>query len=318
MPEINAGKLADQIEAQDVPQEVSAWLGRLVVLYGVPFQYLVPEQEMLPVESIRFFYLDPIWIQCLVQGACSVGNTDAGDTLIDRAMNSQVQPNQPANQKPSATAKAAAGVRDLLREEYEGIAVPTQSQNLAWPLTGFLLRSSVVTGWRGLEIMAYRRLVDEADKAYWAAQKLNDDDAKELAKGFAPLQALRIEQLSPDVMVGIFNGGIAELVIRQPQESLHFGLTRDDKTIIKTLRNLGFKVPADAGNPLKEVIDLGAKGLLRVQPQTGVINITDLAKEMKKILADQLLKEKFTSAEFAVEMIEAAGQFTFSPAKPMA
>lgn len=318
MPENTANKLADQIEAQDVPQDVYAWLGKLVLLYGVPFHYLVPEEEMLPAESIRFFYFDPIWIQLLVQGACSVGNTDAGDTMIDRAMNSQVQPNLPPNQKSSTTGKAATIVRDRLREQYEGIAVPTQNQELAWPLTGFLLRSSVVTGWRGLEIMAYRTLIDQADKEYWNKQKLNADDQKKLADGYAPLEALRIEQLSADVMLGVFNGGIAQLVIRQPQESLHFGLTREGTSVVKTLRNPGFKVPAEAGNPLKEFIDLGTKGLMRVQPQTGVINITDLAKEMRKLLAAELLNDKFTSAEFAVEMIEAAGQFTFSPAKPMA
>ncbi len=316
MPEITATKLVDQIEAKDVPQDVYAWLGRLVLLYGVPFHYLVPEEEMLPVESLRFFYLDPIWIQCLVQGACSVGNTDAGDTLIDQAMNSQVQPNLTPDQKTSDTGKAAAGVRDRLREQYEGIPAPTQSQELAWPLTGFLLRSSVVAGWRGLEIMAYRTLVNDADREFWNKQKLNDDDKKKLADGFAPLQALRIEQLSADVMLGIFNGSIAQLVIRQPQESLHFGLTRDGKTITKTLRNLGFKVPADAGNPLNESIDLGAKGLMRAQQ--GVINIAGLASETRKLLAGELLNDKFTSAEFAVEMIEAAGQFTFSPVKPLA
>lgn len=316
MPEITATKLVDLIEAQDVPQDVYAWLGRLVLLYGVPFHYLIPEEEMLPLESLRFFYLDPIWIQCLVQGACSVGNTDAGDTFIDQAMNSQVQPNQPEQEKTSPTSTAAAGVRDRLREQYEGIVAPTQSQDLEWPLTGFLLRSSVVSGWRGLEIMAYRTLVNDADREFWNKQKLNDDDKEKLAAGFAPLQALRIEQLSADVMLGIFNGGIAQLVIRQPQESLHFGLTRDDKTVTKTLRKLGFKVPAEAGKTLSDVIDLGAKGLMRAQQ--GVINIAGLAGEIRKLIVAELLNDKFTSAEFAVEMIEAAGQFTFSPQKPLA
>ena len=63
MPDDAAKKLADTMEAQDVPQDVSAWLGRLVLLYGLPFHYLISEEQMLPSESIRFFYLDPIWIQ---------------------------------------------------------------------------------------------------------------------------------------------------------------------------------------------------------------------------------------------------------------
>lgn len=38
---------------------LSQWLGNLAVLKGLPFGYLVPDQAMLPAESIRFFVLDP-------------------------------------------------------------------------------------------------------------------------------------------------------------------------------------------------------------------------------------------------------------------
>ena len=292
--------------AEEITAGVSSWLARLVLLYGVPFQYLIPEQEMLLPESIRFFYLDPIWIQCLVQGACSVGNTDYGDTLIDKAMNFVVQPDQ----KLSVTSQAAASVRDRLREQYEGIPVPAQSQELAWPLMGFLLRSSVVTGWRGLEIMAYRAFRDGADRDQWKAKQLNDDDKKKVDEGFAPLQALRIEQLSADVMLGIFNGIIAQWVIRQPHESLHFGLTRNGNSFFKSLRNLGFKDEKQAGQIFGKPIEVNK--LMRDQPQQGVIKVADLAAEMRIQLKDELLESKFTSAEFAVEMIEAAGEFTFT------
>src|SRR5271169_137539 len=110
MPEGIADKLKTSVTADLVSDEVTNWLGRLVLLYGVPFHYLVPEEEMLPSESIRFFYVDPIWIQCLVQGACSVGSSGYVDTIIDRAMNSLVQPNRPDStlKDASVTGKAAA------------------------------------------------------------------------------------------------------------------------------------------------------------------------------------------------------------------
>ena len=320
MSEVVEDTLKNEIAGQDVPEEVSAWLGRLVLLYGVPFYNLIPEEGMLPPESIRFFYLDPIWIQCAIQGACSVGNTDSGDTFIDKAMNNLVQPNRPPSGATCVTSNAAAGVRDRLRQQYEGIAVAQESQDLAWPLTGFLLRSSVVKGWRGLEIMAYKTLTDAKEKQGWAAKKLNDEDKAKLDQGFAPLQALRIEQLSADVMLGIFNGRIAQLVVRQPQEGLHFGLTRKGDSFTKTLRNLGYKNLAGAGEIFQgKDIDLAAKKLMRDQVQQGVINVAALAAEMKSQLKDlgELEEEKFTSAEFAVEMIEAAGEFTFTPAPPM-
>jgi hypothetical protein len=275
-----------------VPDEITAWLGRLVLLYGVPFQYLLPEEEMLPPESIRFFYLDPIWIQCLVQGACSVGNSGYVDTIVDRAMSSLVEPYR-ASTETSVTGEAAAGVRDGLREQYEGVSTP-RAEGLQWPLTGFLLRSAVVQGWRGLEFKAYKTLKEDA-----------------------PLKALRIEQLSPDIMLGIFNGLMAKLVVRQPQESLHFGLsiTSQATHYEKSLRSIGYKNPKTAGQVIGKQIKIAPGKLMRNPGQApGVINIAALAQKLKTTLnaAGELESpDRFTSAEFAVEMIEAAGECTF-------
>src|SRR6478735_1768310 len=41
-----------------LPPEVRAFLARARLLEGVPFQHLVPDSELLPPESIRFFFLD--------------------------------------------------------------------------------------------------------------------------------------------------------------------------------------------------------------------------------------------------------------------
>jgi hypothetical protein len=303
---------------RNISDEITAWLGRLVLLYGVPLSYLVPEEAMLPRESIRFFYLDPIWIQSLVQGACSVGTNGYGDTLVDRAMNTTVQPNRPASDgQPGLAGKAALGVRDQLRHQYEGVELPKQSGDLEWPLTGFLLRSAVVEGWRGLEVMAYQ--MNAAEKAKWERKELSWKERLKLREGFPSLKALRIEQLAPDVMLGIFNGIIGQLVIRQPQEGLHFGLTPEKGSYSKTLRELGNANPAKAGQNLPPVITLSENGLMRDPKGKRVVDIASLADRMKKKLGDlkQLGKEElsgkemFTSAEFAVEMIEVAGEYTF-------
>jgi hypothetical protein len=301
--------------AGDIPAEVTDWLGRLVLLYGVPFNYLIPAEDMLPEESIRFFFLDPIWIQYLVQGACSVGNTGYGDTIIDQAMNTLVQPKPAENQLPGPANKAAAGVRDRLRQQYEAVEAPAKGEDLAWPLTGFLLRSTVVEGWRGLEIMAYKKL-SEADKKTWDTADLNEEQKEKLQQdGLAPLKPLRIEQLSQDVMLGLFNGLIGQLVIRQPQEGLHFGLTPENESYTKTLRDL------KTGQILQgSTISLSQNNLMRDQKNKGVINIAALAAKMKDQLANsgQLTDGdgRFTSAEYAVQMIEAPGEFTFQPQFP--
>jgi hypothetical protein len=312
--------LEKQAAIQDVFGDVAVWLGRLVLLYGVPFNYLIPDEKMLPRESLRFFYIDPIWIQCLVQGASSVGNAEYGSALVDNAINTLAQPNRPdAGSGPAPlTNKAAAGVRDGLRQQYEGIPMPQQSEDLDWPLTGFLLRSAAVQGWRGLEVMAYKTVTPQ-EKLIWETKPLNEEQRDKLNKeSVAPLKALRIEQLASDVMLGIFNGVIAQLVIRQPQEGLHFGLTREKQSCTKRLRNLGFNDPANAGKPLLgKVIDLSAEGLMRDSANKGVVKVAAMAKRIRQELEQsnpvQLLQNKFTSAEFAVEMIEAPGEFTFTP-----
>ena len=60
-------------------------------------------------------------------------------------------------------------------------------------------------------------------------------------------------------------------------------------------------------------IDLSRPGLMRDQQNRGVVNVAALAAEIKTRVADQLTGDKFTSAEFAVQMIEAPGEFTFTP-----
>jgi hypothetical protein len=232
-------------------------------------------------------------------------------------MNAWVQPNQPRqDQRSGAAAKAAAGVRDRLRNQLEGVELPAADQDLNWPLIGFLLRSAVVDGWRGLEIMAYRKLT-EAQKNSWPRRGLNAEQQRKLeSEGLAPLKALRIEQLCADVMLGIFNGVLEQLVIRQPQEGLHFGLSPQNGFFTKTLRKLGYKDPASAGKILEETIDLSQADVLRDQKQSGVLKIGVLAALMEKKLKDELSNGKFTSAEFAVEMIEAPGEFTFIATRP--
>ena len=56
-----------------------SWLGRLRLLEGVPFANLIADAELLPPESIRWFYLDRRWTDALVQGALSVGTVNSDD-----------------------------------------------------------------------------------------------------------------------------------------------------------------------------------------------------------------------------------------------
>lgn len=52
----------------DLPETLSSWFGRASLLEGVPFDYLVPDERMLSREAIRFFRVDPFWVDCLLDG----------------------------------------------------------------------------------------------------------------------------------------------------------------------------------------------------------------------------------------------------------
>ena len=106
---------------QDLPTAIASWFQDLELLKNVPFNYLVPDTRLLPPESLRFFWIDSYWVDCLQDGAFSVGRVTKEDLRLD------VQS------------------RSLQRSK-------TQSDKT---ITGFLLHSEVVSGWPGLEIEGY-------------------------------------------------------------------------------------------------------------------------------------------------------------------
>ncbi|MDY7048632.1 MAG: hypothetical protein RPG89_08440 [Microcystis panniformis WG22] len=105
----------------DLPTAIASWFQDLELLKNVPFNYLVPDTRLLPPESLRFFWVDSYWVDCLQDGAFSVGRVTKEDLRLD------VQS------------------RSLRRSK-------TQSDKT---ITGFLLHSEVVSGWPGLEIEGY-------------------------------------------------------------------------------------------------------------------------------------------------------------------
>jgi hypothetical protein len=103
----------------EIPKPIASWFDSLRKLEGVPFNYLVPDERMLPPESIRFFCVDPAWTDCLADGAFSIGRVASSDHKADKVLGAK---------------NLSAG------------AVAT---------SGFLLRSEVVSGWPALQVEAY-------------------------------------------------------------------------------------------------------------------------------------------------------------------
>jgi hypothetical protein len=117
----------DHSVAPDFPNVVTEWFSDLLTLKHVPFHYLVPREEILPTSSLRFFHIDPTWLECLLDGAFSIGRVSSGDIRRDR------------------TARDAGHVPKP----------PTYS--------GFLLRSPVVTGWPHLGVKAYTQPIPDSE-----------------------------------------------------------------------------------------------------------------------------------------------------------
>ena len=158
-----------RVVTQELPLDIKQWLDNMTSLKGVPFNYLIPNENLLPVESIRFFYLDQTWVNCLLDGALSLGrSTDKDHQHDNRWMQEETV---------------------LLDENIN--------------ITGALLRSEVVSGWKDLEIDA-------------------------LASGNEALSPRRFERLSANVLLCLFAGELTEADIYLKPEALHFGLTEQD------------------------------------------------------------------------------------------
>lgn len=181
----------------ELPDNLRNWLNRLLLLKGVPFNYLVPDEGMLPPGSIRFFYLDMNWVDSLLDGAFSIGrNLSIKENTVSMNMDKVALP------KSQKQVKTAA---HSLRSTALGTVTPPSNLQV---VTGFLLRSSLVTDYPGLGVNAY-------------------------PAGGAPgegniqlLNILRMEQLGPnsDTLICLVDGDCQRIDVHEAPEVLHYGI----------------------------------------------------------------------------------------------
>src|SRR5690349_2551532 len=128
-----------------VPAEIVRFLARLRLLEGIPFSYIVPDAELIPPETIRFFYLDRNATDALVQGALSAGTVNAAD----RAQLAQLYP-VVRDEVDQAERLVRMKDADAPKVDAEGRPI-----GAGGPISGFLLRSRLVSGWPGMHVRAY-------------------------------------------------------------------------------------------------------------------------------------------------------------------
>jgi hypothetical protein len=189
---------ADDLDSA-VPQEIRNWLVRLRLLEGVPFANLVADTELLPPESIRWFYLDRQWTDAVVQGALSVGTVNSDDRM-------QLTAAYPA-------------IRDELDTEERNVRRRPGTPRFGGQveaISGFVLRSAAVSGWPGLHVRAFNVDPTEGDTARY----LEGDPRR--------MRLLRLERLAPAVLLCLFDGIPTVVHVEEPRQGVQFGFDDDE------------------------------------------------------------------------------------------
>ncbi len=255
-----------------IPDELRDWLVRLRLLHDVPFAYFVADTQLLPEESIRWFYVDRRWTDALVQGALSVGtvNTDDRMQLTERY----------------------GEIRDALDTAERNVRrrddAPRQTGQ-AGPISGFILRSRAVAGWPAMHVRAFKQEPTEGDGFDYG------DDHPER------MRLLRLERLAPAVLFCLFDGIPKEVHLQEPRQGVQFGV---DQTLTATGMRASLPVrsittgldPADPANPANRVD-------VRFRPNAaGVVDIQRLERDLAAKGAAGP-DAKLDSAEYALQLI---------------
>lgn len=274
-----------QLSVQDLLKEevkddlipIVQWLARLQLLYDVPFSHLVPDQLSLPVESMRFFYVDQNWLDCLVDGAISIGVQSSKDSFFNSVMRGVI------NDAVTAETKA-------IRDKLLGIATKdSEPDSIKEALTGILIRSAVISGWPGLVVKGYKGDYETGTK----------------------LKMLRMDRLSSNVLLCIFLDVPDTIILAEPQQGLCFGVEDGNIINLRQLTNppgkpTGNNFPASGGFETFFRPTTGDLG-------SNVLNINDGPNSVVQTIGQkQYLNTTIGSAQFAMEMVKAPEEVSFT------
>lgn len=243
--DVVASKMASATVAfmpPSVPDSLANWVARARLLYGLPIEYLVPDASLLPAESIRFFFLDQAWTDRLIDGAFSVASFATWERLHTEVVMPGVR---------ASGDEAQANLRRAFRVRRNSASSRPNAIALASSptITGFLLRSRLVSAFPGMEVAA--RAVDDP-----------------LA---TPLSLLRLDRPYPDLMIALFNGIAVRVTLTEPAEAILPGVNSSDANNAyvgpKRLDGTGALTSMDATGKQLPIgaVALNAKGKLDIE-----------------------------------------------------
>jgi hypothetical protein len=167
---------------------IATWLGDCALMKGIPAHYLVPDERMLPAESIRFFQIDDSWIEAFRDGALSLGRDSATDLVHDEAFMPVV----------AASTEVATGVA---RPQTRRLLANGNGPAVRQPKSGFVMRSDALAQWPDMEVEAS-------------------------ACGVAAI-TLRQQMVGP-ILICLFDRLVDNVELHQPSEAVHFGFSAED------------------------------------------------------------------------------------------
>lgn len=270
----------------DIPEDIQRYVQELRLLYYVPLSYIIADEELLPNECLRFFYIDENWTNALVDGALSIGRVTGGDAaydnmLLEQAMEGsdcrlhfpRLEKMHPQHLDSALNVFKAKGrlSRDFLQSSNPDEKLMLSDTETSGFVTGFIMRSELAGRSRDFNVTAYE----------------NDE----------PIPELRLTSLSDDIIIGLYDGKITSLKISEPQTGLTFGLNpKETKLIPKDVDESNFGAPLD--NKSIEIKDY--------TNSAGRIDVTGLAAKLGESL-DTGVK----SAKLAFELITVAASAVF-------
>jgi hypothetical protein len=209
-----AERLAEPAQAEqnsfesEMPPYMESFLAHLRLLVGVPFEYMIADPRLLPDESIRFFHLDRSWTDRLVDGAVTVGKIGSREQAHHHAQNAKIAGTLDVSERMVRTLQRG-------REAFDSVktTVFRQAKGAANQITGFIMRSGAVSGWPHMEVRAYKEVIHEPIEVAAA-----DTVAQQL-------RLLRLERLSPGVLLALFEGIPKLVTIEEPHHGIQFGVS---------------------------------------------------------------------------------------------
>ncbi|WP_123025999.1 hypothetical protein [Mycolicibacterium stellerae] len=257
--------------AHVVPGAIRRALAELRLLHSVPFNYLVADASLLPRESVRFFYIDRNWTDALIAGVLSIGTF----TTAERAQLEALR----------------EVIRDEVDEAERTIRMPKDEARLSaagGAVSGFLLRSKLVSGWPGLHVRGY------------AVDRQADDDILPESDPDR-LKVLRMERLAPAVLLVLFDGVPAVVHVEEPRQGIQFGALRPPAEPLSTRRTVPLRDAATGDDLPNQSVDVPFR-----RGSAGVIHLRKLRNRIAAKPATHVGGNTGMSVdanEFALEML---------------